>query len=91
MAPTSTAPAATSTAHAIGAFVVLAAVTVSSRDVGIGTLLGGGDTEYSESVSDQSRTSSSSSPVAGATLFLDGAATTVIGAEAGFLGPGSAK
>jgi hypothetical protein len=36
---------ATSTAQqeAVGSF--LAAATVSSRDVGIGTLLGGGDTE----------------------------------------------
>jgi len=75
VAVTSTPPPATSTAQAVGGF--LAAVTVSSRDVGIGTLLGGGDTEYSEPVS----VHSTSSPVAGATLFLDGAAT-VIGAEA---------
>ena len=87
MAPTSTpplpAPVATSTAQAVGAF--LAAATVSNRDVGIGTLLGGGDTEYSESaaVSVHSSNSSSSRPVAGAgaTLFLDGSATA-IGAEA---------
>ena len=75
MAVTSTPPPATSTAQAVGGF--LAAVTVSSRDVGIGTLLGGGDTEYSEPVS----VHSTSSLVAGATLLLDGAAT-VIGAEA---------
>jgi hypothetical protein len=72
----------------VGAF--LAAVTVSNRDVGIGTLLGGGDTEYSESaaVSVHSSSNSSSSPVAvaGATLFSDGSATA-IGAEA----PGAAS
>lgn len=87
MAPTSTPPA-TSTAQAVGAFV--AEVAVSSRDVGIGTLLGGGDTEYIESASVQQP-----SPAAGASLFLDGAATAM-GAEtpgaAGFFsGPGSAK
>ena len=92
MAPTSTpllpAPATTSTAQAVVAFV-LAAVTVSNRDVGIGTLLGGGDTEYSESAAVSVHSSnSSSSPVAGAgaTLFLDGSATA-IDAEA----PGAAS
>lgn len=83
MAPTSTvqvSPApATSTAQAVGAF--LAAATVASSEVGIGTQLGGGDTEYSESVSVHSVYPT----LAGAALFLDGAAT-VIGAEgAGFL------
>jgi hypothetical protein len=82
VALTSTPPPATSTAQAVGGF--LAAVTVSSRVVGIGTLLGGGDTEYSEPVS----VHSTSSPVAGATLFLDGAAT-VIGGWGGAGGRGN--
>lgn len=49
MAPTSTPPPATCTAHGVGTFFLPAPVA-SSSDVGIGTLLGGGDTEYIESI-----------------------------------------
>lgn len=49
MAPTSTPPPATCTAHGVGIFF-RPAPAASSSDVGIGTLLGGGDTEYIESI-----------------------------------------
>ena len=76
MAPTSTPPPApaTCTAHGVGAFF-RPAPAASSSDVGIGTLLGGGDTEYIESMD----------------VHADiGAAATTMGADAaplaGFLG-----
>ena len=51
MAPTSTPPPppATCTAHGVGTFF-RPAPAASSSDVGIGTQLGGGDTEYIESI-----------------------------------------
>lgn len=90
MAPTSTPPPApapaeaTSTAHAVGGAFFRPADVASSSDVGIGTLLGGGETEhigYSIDV----KPGTSACPVA---LFLDGDGTTTMGADAGagFLG-----
>lgn len=92
MAPTSTPPTppapaeATSTAHAVGGAFFRPADVASSSEVGIGTLLGGGETEYiGYSIDVHPATCSCPAPAA---LFLDGDGATTMGADAGagFLG-----
>jgi len=76
---------ATWTAHAVGGAFFRPEAVASRSEVGIGTLLGGGDTEYIE-YSVAVHPATSSCPAA---LFLDGDAATTMGADAttaGFLG-----